>query len=580
VHFQFNFGFFDLNELAYTIDELKRDGKRVIITFHATADLREGGKLISLEHIADALRRADLLLVHSASDQWRLASYGITRNVKIVPHGNLVFPQEDRSLRKQWGVTLNPIVGTFGFLLPHKGILELLEAVAMLRLEFPNLGLLAQCALHRNPVSIEFEQTVRERIAELGLENCVLLSTDFLPPEEAALFLQLSDLIVLAYGPTAESSSAAVRFALGAQRPVITTAGAIFADVAGSTLQIKSNSPKEIATAIRNVLTDASLAERLARKAHAFVQETSWDKVSADYIALLESLSPSAKTSADEPGNPSELRLCELTNPHKWNNPEWMKVHRELETYAIDKHVFADQFEMAHRKEWEWTQTLYGLERLGAIKPDAKALGVGAGHEPLLFYFPDRLASVVGTDLYGNETWSQKGGKEGDRATLENPAKYCSREYRRSRLQVMEMDGTRLEFEDESFDIVWSLSSIEHFDGHEMARQAIREMARVTKPGGLVVVATEFIISSQNGKHPDYFDREDWERYILCASGELRLLEPMDYTLPPTAWLRDPINVHTDDVHRTHRHVVLDDGIYRWTSGIAFFQRKSGNIRN
>jgi hypothetical protein len=50
VHFQFNFGFFDLNELAYTIDELKRDGKRVIITFHATADLREGGKLISLKH--------------------------------------------------------------------------------------------------------------------------------------------------------------------------------------------------------------------------------------------------------------------------------------------------------------------------------------------------------------------------------------------------------------------------------------------------------------------------------------------------------------------------------------------------
>ncbi len=137
VHFQFNFGFFDLNELAYTIDELQRAGKKIIITFHATADLREGGKLISLRHIADALRRANLLLVHSASDQWRLASFGIARNVKIIPHGNLVFPQEDRSLREQWGVTLNPIVGTFGFLLPHKGILELLEAVAMLRREFP-----------------------------------------------------------------------------------------------------------------------------------------------------------------------------------------------------------------------------------------------------------------------------------------------------------------------------------------------------------------------------------------------------------------------------------------------------------
>ncbi len=150
---------------------------------------------------------------------------------------------------------------------------------------------------------MEFEQTVRERIAELGLENSVLLSTDFLPPEEAALFLQLSDLIVLAYGPTAESSSAAVRFALGAQRPVITTAGAIFTDVAGSTLQIESNSPQNIATAIRNVLRDASLAERLARKAHTFVEETKWDKVSADYVALLHSLSPSGQTSRANPLN-------------------------------------------------------------------------------------------------------------------------------------------------------------------------------------------------------------------------------------------------------------------------------------
>ncbi len=73
------------------------------------------------------------------------------------------------------------------------------------------------------------------------------------------------------------------------------------------------------------------------------------------------------------------------------------------------------------------------------------------------------------------------------------------------------------------------------FGGHEKARQAVREMARVTKPGGYVVVATEFVISSNNGKHQEYFDREDWEHYILGASGELRLLERMDYTLPPTS---------------------------------------------
>ena len=574
IHFQFNFGFFDLDELAATIDRLRGWGKKVIITFHATADLREGDRLISLGQISDALQRADLLLVHSAADQSRLASYGITGNVKVFPHGNLVFPQEDRELRKKWGITREPVLGTFGFMLPHKGISELLEAVAILRKEFPEIGLIAQCALHRNPVSSEFEHVVRKRIAELKLQDCVWLSTDFLPSEEVALLLQLTDLIILPYGSTAESVSGAVRFALGVQRPVITTAGSIFSDVAAGTLQIESNSPQAIAAAVRSVLTDPSLAEGLSRKAQQWAEATNWEKVSLDYAKLLDLLMAPASAPASRPPTDPLSRLCELTNPSKWTNPKWLAIHRELETYSIDKHVFADDPEMGHRKGWEWTQALYGLEREGMIRPDAKALGVGSGHEPLLFYLADRVELVIGTDLYGNETWSRAGGKEGDRAIVENPASYCPREYKTSRLKLMEMDGTRLEFEDETFDFVWSLSSIEHFGGHEKSRQAIAEMARVIKPGGLVVVATEYVITSRNGKHPEFFDRKDWEHYILSASDQLILLEPMDYTLPPSSWMSDPILVNTNDVHRVRRHVVLDDGIYQWTSGIAFFRKK------
>ena len=39
-----------------------------------------------------------------------------------------------------------------------------------------------------------------------------------------------------------------------------------------------------------------------------------------------------------------------------------------------------------HRKYWEWGLGLYGLHKLGFIRPDAVALGVGAGVEWPLFY--------------------------------------------------------------------------------------------------------------------------------------------------------------------------------------------------
>ncbi len=266
-------------------------------------------------------------------------------------------------------------------------------------------------------------------------------------------------------------------------------------------------------------------------------------------------------------------RLNELTNPDKWRDREWLRVHLELETYSVDKHCFSKDREMAYRKGWEWTQALYGLQLLGAIQPQAKALGVGAGHEPVLFFLADRIAAVAGTDLYGNANWSAAGGKEADKAILEDASRFCPRSFNPTRLKLMVMDGTRLEFAEDSFDFVWSLSSIEHFGSHEAARQSVREMGRVTKPGGFVVVATEFIIGPPGKDHPEYFTRANFDKFVLNATPQLVPIQPMDYSLPPAACLAEPIRVGTSDVHRIRYHIVLDDGVVQWTSAIVFFQK-------
>ena len=46
------------------------------------------------------------------------------------------------------------------------------------------------------------------------------------------------------------------------------------------------------------------------------------------------------------------------------------------------------------------------------------------------------------------------------------------------------MNGRNLLFEDESFDVVFSISSIEHFGGHKEAARSVREMVRVFSPAG------------------------------------------------------------------------------------------------
>lgn len=302
VHFQFNFGFFGLEPLANLIRELKQADKTVLITFHSTADTRVNGKLASLGVIAEELRAADLIFVHSRADQDRLAAFGIADNVRLIHHGTIECPGEDLALRPELGITFQPAIGTFGFLLPHKGLLELLQAVHLLRRDFPRLGLLAQCALHHDPVSRQFEQKVRAAIRDLNLASAVLLSTEFLAPEEAVLFLQMADVLALPYGQTTESSSAAIRFAIAAGRPVITTEQPIFQDVREAVYQIPHNDPERLAEAIRGILADGEAAGNWAQRVRAYAQQASWPRVAQQYLAYLqEAMERPAATPATPP---------------------------------------------------------------------------------------------------------------------------------------------------------------------------------------------------------------------------------------------------------------------------------------
>jgi len=270
----------------------------------------------------------------------------------------------------------------------------------------------------------------------------------------------------------------------------------------------------------------------------------------------------------------SELPLSSLTNVAAYDHPRWCELHDELGTYSFEHHIFGSRTPPGvYRKGWEWVQTAWGLERLGMLRPDHRAIGVGAGRECLIFWLGDRLRQVVATDLYGNEEWTKEGGREADAAVLQDPQRFCPRPINSDVIEFQIVDGTNLSpFDDHTFDIAWSLSSIEHFGGHARARDAVREIARVVRPGGVVAIATEYVLLGDQS-HPDYFNRQDIEEYVIDASPALELIEPIDWSLPPAEYLIDSIVV-PQGVDRTRRHVVLNDGWVQWTSILAFFGKR------
>jgi SAM-dependent methyltransferase len=197
-----------------------------------------------------------------------------------------------------------------------------------------------------------------------------------------------------------------------------------------------------------------------------------------------------------------------------------------------------------HRKHWEFAMLTLFLEDSGLLREDARILSLGAGHETVLFWLANRVAKVVATDIYGEGSFSEG---EADRTMLTDPASFSPYPYRESHLEVRHMDARELEFPDNSFDAVFSLSSIEHFGSWADIRRSASEIGRVLRPGGSAYVATECFLGhsvfglravqdavSRLAGAIRIFTPRTLMSEIVEPSG-LELVQPLDTTAPETS---------------------------------------------
>lgn len=253
-----------------------------------------------------------------------------------------------------------------------------------------------------------------------------------------------------------------------------------------------------------------------------------------------------------------DTQLCELANPAKWDNDEWLDILRSL--------GLSDDKLSMHRKPYEFTQLIYGCQRLGALREDSDILSVGAGHELVLYWLANQARRVVATDMYEG-VWQDVQGREGDPEVLHRPEDYAPFPYRKDHLSFMKMDGRQLAFQDHTFDIAYSLSSIEHFGGLEGAAATVREMGRVLKPGGILAIATEYVLNGP--PHDETFQPEEIAR-LLDQPG-LDLVEPIDDRVY-RRYAYSAIDLYRNPYQTPHMVVRFNDTVF--TTVMAFLRKR------
>lgn len=266
---QFNYGFYDFERFAAFLNRLVDAGRTVVVTLHATIDPAHEPHR-KLEMLVPALARCARLLVHSVNDMNRLKRHGLVENVSLFPHGVLAPKAKAAAARPAKARGRAVTVGSYGFFLPNKGLLELIEAVHLLRERGLDFRLRMVNAEFPAEVSYRLIQQAKALIGKHRLWTHVDLRTDFLSDEESLALLSSADLVAYTYQETAESASGAVRYGLAAGKPVAVTPLPIFQDLDDCVFKLPGTAPAEIAEGLEKLAAAAAggapeFAERLAR---------------------------------------------------------------------------------------------------------------------------------------------------------------------------------------------------------------------------------------------------------------------------------------------------------------------------
>lgn len=260
---QFNYGFFNFYHLYDFLIKQYQKKRTMVIMMHATTDPAHI-LFKHLEILLPAFEYTTRILVHSVTDLNHLKTHGLVDNVTLFPHG---IP--DWAEKTDEAANSSFLLGSYGFFLPHKGLLELIDTMKILVERGIDIRLKMLNAEYPVPVSRELVKDASEKIEALGLTQQIELMTDFQPNEASLTALSSCDLLLFPYQETGESSSAAVRYGLASGTPVAVTPLEIFEDVDQTVYKLSGYAPKEMAESIMHLISDIKNNSEVFQKKNA-----------------------------------------------------------------------------------------------------------------------------------------------------------------------------------------------------------------------------------------------------------------------------------------------------------------------
>ncbi len=475
-------------------------GKKIVFTAHnVNAGSRDGNdSWLNRATLRFQYRMCDHIFAHTEKMKEELiANFGVlAERISVIPYGiNNKVPdtaltsagaREKLGLRKEEKVVL-----FFGMIAPYKGLEYLLEAIALVAQNDPGYRLI----IAGQPKKLDaYWDGIQQRIVSLNLQKIVIQRIEFLPEADIELYFKAADVAVLPYTYIFQSGVLLMGYAFGL--PVIATDVGSFKEcvVSGETGFIcRSGDSADLARALETYF-GSNLYRQLERwreRIRAFaIERYSWTKVGEMTGSVYMQLLAGKGSGVSEPltGTASyknrirasflyladsirrcilAILLCFRRNPNYSLKIAIIKHKHEGDLSPISRQFGIPMRVLHQQKDLGLDNPAYRFHRDGAlfsyIVSQAKILkgcswlDVGAGTGALSVY----LSNILRSENF----------ELCDVCPPHN-----------SNFPIRQIDGTHLDYESDSFDLVFFNYVLHHAgdntipllrDAHRIARRYV-----------------------------------------------------------------------------------------------------------
>lgn len=171
----------------------------------------------------------------------------------------------------------------FGFVRAYKGLDLLIEALAMDQLNGLNIHLIVAGEFY------EDQEKYRDQIKSLGLQDRVIIRSDYIPQEEVGAYFSAANLVAQTYRTATQSGVTQIAYHF--ERPMLVTDVGGLAEIVpnGKVGYVVSRDPRAIADAISRFFTENKEAA-FAKAAALEKKRFSWSHFTRKFIAFANSI--------------------------------------------------------------------------------------------------------------------------------------------------------------------------------------------------------------------------------------------------------------------------------------------------